>query len=368
MTLSKEPVRQDSIVTDIRDRIIHGALLPGARLPTRIELAEQFDTTVVTVQRALTRLSGDGFVTATRARGTFVADNPPHLSHYAMVFATHPVDRILWGNLWQLLANEAMSINRAGARKVTCYYDVDGHSDSEDFQKLLRDLRSRRLAGVIFAGANPVISHALLEELAVPRIAISSPIPETPVATIWPNLMGFLDRAVEHLAKSGRRAPALFLSSGKLSHYWERERFRLAIEKHGMRHKPKWVQFVDVFDREAPLRLVQSVMDRDQGDPPDSLIVADDTMLESVAAGLGMMDIHVPEHAEVVGHANFPWVVPTAVPVTRLGFDLRGIVRSCIESIDRQRQGQAEVGHIEVPPLFEHEIEQTPAPVGATRG
>ena len=152
MTLSKEPVRQESIVADLRNRIVRGTLPPGMRLPTRIALAEQFDTTVVTVQRAMSTLSDDGFVTASRAHGTFVSKNPPHLSHYALVFDTHPVDPFPWGHLKQGLLNEAMTINRAGEQKITCYYDVDGHNDSEDYQKLLRDVKHGRLAGVIFSG------------------------------------------------------------------------------------------------------------------------------------------------------------------------------------------------------------------------
>jgi len=364
MNIPKEPVRQESIMAHLRERIILGTLPPGTRLPTRVALAEQFDTTVVTVQRALTRLSSDGFVIASGSRGTFVSKNPPHLFHYALVFATHPIDPFPWGHLWQGLVNEAMAINRTGLRKITCYYDVDGHSDSEDYQKLLRDVQHGRLAGLIFsAGPNPVISHPLFEQLAVPRIVFSS---GDTVPTIWPDLPGFLDRAVEYLAQRGRRAPAVLLMSGRNSHDWQCDRLLAAIQKHGMRHQPHWFQFVDVHDREAPQRVVQAIMHRNQTEPPDSLIITDDTMLETATVGLAALGLRTPE-IEVVAHSNFPWLGTAAVPVKRLGFDLRGMMQACFDSIDRQRQGHAEFGHFEVPAQFEHELQQTPAPLGAMR-
>ena len=86
----KEPVRQGVIVRHLGERIVRGRLVPGARLPTRLKMAQQFDTTVVTVQRALSKLSDDGFITANCTHGTFVSKHPPHLSHYGLVFPYLP--------------------------------------------------------------------------------------------------------------------------------------------------------------------------------------------------------------------------------------------------------------------------------------
>jgi DNA-binding LacI/PurR family transcriptional regulator/DNA-binding transcriptional regulator YhcF (GntR family) len=365
----KEPVRQETIMAELRERIIRGALRPGARLPTRIELAEQFDTTVVTVQRALTKLSDDGFVRASRAHGTFVSDDPPHLSHYALVFETRPTSFFLWGHFWQGLVHEAMSINHGGVRTITCYYDVNGHNERGDTQKLLRDVSRGRLAGIIFSGGpNPVITHPLIEKSEIPRIVFSTPIEGVTVSTLWPDLRSFNARALEYLARRGRRAPVVLMKSSRNSHNPDCAALKVAMEKYGMRHKPKWFQFIDVYDREAPQRVVQAVMDRDQTDPPDSLIITDDTMLETATAGVAMVGRSVPNEIEIVGHSNFPWISPTSVPVTRLGFDLRAMMRLCIESLDRQRQGQGDVSHLAVAPTFEHEIQNAPAPLVAMRG
>jgi DNA-binding LacI/PurR family transcriptional regulator len=359
--MKKRPVRQESIVGDLRERIVRGALAPGARLPTRLAMAEHFATTPVTVQRALASLARDGFVTSSRSYGTFVSKNPPHLSNYALVFDSHPVGPFVWGQFWQALANEAMTINRAKERRVRCYYDVNGNSDGEDQQNLLRDVSRGRVAGVIFAGApNAVISHPVLESAAIPRVVFSSPF-DPAIQTIWPDNIALVDRAMEYFAQRGRRAPAVLLRSSRSSHWQECAQLESLFQKYQMRHKPHWLQYVDTIDREAPQLVVQALLNRDQTDAPDSLFIADDTMLGFATVGLAATGRRVPEEVEVVGHSNFPWLLPTPVPVTRLGFDVSEMMRMAIDSIDRQRQGRGIVGHVAVPPRFEREIQQSAA-------
>src|SRR5580765_1414707 len=92
-------VRQGTIITHLRNSIVRGTPPPGSRLPTRLEMAKQYRTTVVTVQRALDHLAADGFVTANGRSGTYVAPHPPHLSHYGLVFSYRPNEPESWSGL-----------------------------------------------------------------------------------------------------------------------------------------------------------------------------------------------------------------------------------------------------------------------------
>src|SRR5690242_16268161 len=90
------------ILNQMRDQILSGHLKPGERLPTRRQIEQQFAAGPVTVQRALDRLARDGFVVAQGRRGTFVAQRPPHLSQYALVFPSPTVkSSLLYGALVQ---------------------------------------------------------------------------------------------------------------------------------------------------------------------------------------------------------------------------------------------------------------------------
>ncbi len=65
------------LVALVRGAIEHGELAPGAKLPTTRALAEDAGVNHLTVVRAYKRLASEGFVTASRGRGTFVRQAPP---------------------------------------------------------------------------------------------------------------------------------------------------------------------------------------------------------------------------------------------------------------------------------------------------
>src|SRR5262245_24538533 len=84
-------VKRSESVGALRQDLIKGRYAPGTRLPTRADLIDRFDASAMTVQTAVDRLKKDGFVIARGRQGTFVADHPPHLHRYGLVFATDPL-------------------------------------------------------------------------------------------------------------------------------------------------------------------------------------------------------------------------------------------------------------------------------------
>ena len=64
------------IASDLQAGIAGGSFSAGQRLPTEMELAELYKVNRHTVRRALAELANDGYVEATRGRGTFVSQRP----------------------------------------------------------------------------------------------------------------------------------------------------------------------------------------------------------------------------------------------------------------------------------------------------
>lgn len=58
----------------LRHQIAHGELVSGQRLPTVLQLAEQYQVAGITVRQAYGLLKTEGLITSDRGRGTYVAD------------------------------------------------------------------------------------------------------------------------------------------------------------------------------------------------------------------------------------------------------------------------------------------------------
>lgn len=64
------------VAADIEADIDAGKLAPDTRLPSEVELAQQYGVARLTVRRALERLRERGKVVTVHGRGTYVAMNP----------------------------------------------------------------------------------------------------------------------------------------------------------------------------------------------------------------------------------------------------------------------------------------------------
>ncbi|OPZ29806.1 MAG: transcriptional regulator PdhR [Lentisphaerae bacterium ADurb.BinA184] len=163
----RNPV-EEGLVCELRNRIRGGGLAPGARLPPRRELQRLFKVSGVTVDRAVRRLIADGFLRARDRSGTFVAPTPPHLSRYGLVISQSFRSRFL-----QSLLAEGKKLEETGPCQFPVYFGIQG-GGSDDYHRLLSDLREERLAGLIFL-SNPSYIESLPVVSGfpeVPKVAI----------------------------------------------------------------------------------------------------------------------------------------------------------------------------------------------------
>ncbi len=71
MSRSLGPRAQGAYVS-LRERILHGELTPGTKLPGHLELAGTFGVAPLTMRQVLSHLEDEGFVSCEQGRGTFV--------------------------------------------------------------------------------------------------------------------------------------------------------------------------------------------------------------------------------------------------------------------------------------------------------
>jgi DNA-binding LacI/PurR family transcriptional regulator len=352
---TRPPVKQEGIVDELRCRILDRSFAPGSRLPTRHELQRRFMVSSVTVQRALDRLADDGFIEARGRHGTFVTAHPPHSCHYGLVFPVAPGD-VGWVRFWTALGNEGIALQRDLTRTVSLYHGIDGHSDTDDHQRLLRDIRGQRLAGLVFA-SHPfrLIESPVLLQPGLPRLAFVDPGEVQGVTALQLEAASFIDRALDHFRARGRRRVALLAVPGHGGDF--HRRFLAGLAARGMETRPYWTQTVSPGSADAACRLAHLLLQPNQAELPDALLISDDNLVEHATAGLIAAGAGVPEVCEVVAHCNFPWPTPSVLPVRRLGYDARQALRLAMAEIDRQRRGEPPSASIPIPALFEDEVE-----------
>jgi len=355
MTVSgRPPDRKSLIVEHLREEIVAGRLAPGAQLPTRAEIEQRFGSGTGTVQRALDHLVRDGFVHSKGPKGTFVSSHPPHLTNFPLIFK-EPFGE--GGNKLRFsiaLTNEAMKYERQGQITLPRYYGVNGHTDSEDFGRLLRDVASQRVAGLIFMfPPRELWGTPLLDQPGIPRLAVmETKIPGVPAIRL--GSQGALQcRALDYLASQGRQRIAMIASPA----FDPPEVFAAQVAQRGMTTRPHWLLRLGLDAPSAARECAGLLMDPGQSIRPDGLIVADDNMVEYATAGLVQAGARVPDDITVVAHCNFPWPTPSVLPVQRLGYDVRGVLETCFRIFNRQRRGEAVESMHTIAPVFEDELD-----------
>ncbi|BCM92980.1 hypothetical protein IAD21_04865 [Abditibacteriota bacterium] len=345
--------RQHAIVHELRGRIMRGELAPGARLPTHVTLEEGFGVSAMTIQRALSQLKSDGFVRVEGKRGTFVVDALPHLSRYALIFPV-TADKPGWTRFWTALVSEAASLSHRGDQRdeLPAYFGVDGHEDSPDYVRLVRDMHAHRVGGLIFASGPHELQHTpLFTWPGVARVSLADD-SSFPMPSVWVDMDGFFQRALDCVQSAGRRRVA-FLHPRPGSQM--RPRCANWLHERGLETRPYWWQSVSLESRGAARELMHLLMHAGAQHSPDALVISDDNLLEPATQGL--LDAGcAPRDVEIVTHCNFPYPTPALLPVTRLGFDTRAVLNTCMQAIAAQRTRTPFAPLTRVPALLECEL------------
>lgn len=352
-------VRSGDIVAALRNEIISGRYLPGDRLPTRVELEAKFQSCPATINKAFSELIRRGFVAARRGVGTVVAARPPHLARFALVFPSNPSQPFShgWSALWSAFRDEASRLEHARDLQIPCFYDINGHADVEQFQELLRDAREHSLAGIICAHPPYWLSGLPLEDRpTVPMVGFMSDMWDA-VPAVTTDAMSFVDRAIEHLKLiRHRRAAAITVCPPQFSV----EAFHCEIARRGAKHgidfRPHWMVPAHSATAETARYVTRLLLAAPAKDRPDALLVLDDHLVEQAALGVVDSGIRAPEEICIIAHANFPYVPRSAVPVTRLGFDVSEVLAACLSNLEQQRARQAVPRTTSIPARFESEL------------
>lgn len=352
--MARSAVKREQILGELREEIVRGVVPIGARLPTRLDLEKRFQVSGATIQQALDRLGSEGFVIAQGSRGTFVADNPPHLFRYGLIFPAKAEEKHRFSRYYTALSAAADLLERAGERRIARYYGFDGHTDGDDYPRLVQNLRNHRLAGLIFSTPPDALKGTpVLDMHGIPRVVMRDHDPYDGMATLRLDHGAFLHRAIKDLLAKGRRKIAVVRLHSLAEHA-----VTDVMTSFGLEVRPHWMQMGSISVPEMIRPVIRLLMHPAQADRPDGLIITDDNLETDAIGGLLDAQVRVPEDIAVVSHCNLPPAVRTPLPIRRLGYDSRRILNACIELVDRQRAGEPPAS-IGLQPVFEGEFPNT---------
>jgi DNA-binding LacI/PurR family transcriptional regulator len=351
----RRSAKRSRIVVEIRRQILEGEFAPGSRLPTRAELEDRFGVSSVTIQRSVDQLIEDGFVYARHRQGTYVAEYPPHLSHYGLVIPFRPTDIYRWSRFYDALCNESLALTSDRPRKVSVYYGVNERASENDYLALARDLETHRLAGLIFGSPPHHLAGTPIIETKreIPRVAITNG-PTLAIPIVSPDWDSFVARATEYLNSRGRRRVA-FVMYGPVG-LDDRSPSMSHITGQRITAPPYWAQYAAQWPPQAAKNCVELLMRGPIDQRPDALVITDDNLVEQATAGLIAARVRVGQDLEVIAHTNFPWPTTSLVPAKRLGFDAREIIQRCLDVLEAQRKGERPPDLTLVPAIFEDEL------------
>jgi len=343
--------KQGHIVHTLRSEIVGGAAKPGSRLPTQAELAKRFGTSGATVQHALKQLIREGFISAQPRRGTFVADDPPHLCHYGILFHSQPSVSSTWQQFWVALEREAALLREEGRRRLSMFYGIHGWAAGKDMDRLVDLVVHHRLAGLIFT-SDPyhIEGSPLIAEPRIPRVAITFRKSEAFVSVVLDSCSLWQRWVDVCRARDAKQVGVLVTPKYSCAD------MKAFFEERGLKLRPELVQAVRLEDAEWASNAVQLMLHADRECRPEVLIIADDNLVPHATAGIAASGVSVPSDVEVLAHTNFPWPTPSSVPVRRFGYDVRRVLQTCIDLIDQMRAERAVPAQVVVPAIWEEEL------------
>lgn len=343
--------KQTRVVDCLRNEIVEGGLRPGQQIATFDQMEKRFEISRGVLRQAVGCLKQDGFVESIDRQGLYVAARPPHLNRYGLIFHSNPAAHN-WSRLFLALSNEAQRINHSSdGRQIAIYHDIHPDAVGPSFEQLRYDVAARRLAGVIMMpGTHQMSRAAPLHRPDLPKVHLLDAFETAP--SINSDELACVHMALDWLQQRQRRRPAMLISAELLEH----KKSYLDVCEQVIRRT--WIQPVSGDYPHTACRVVELLLDQPADKRPDALWIRDDNFVSSVLAVLNEMGLRIGHDIDVLADSNFPWPVPTSLPVKQLGYDVREFLEAGINNIDQQMRGESVPDLQYLKPLFAEDMAQ----------
>jgi DNA-binding LacI/PurR family transcriptional regulator len=348
ISVTTAPHPSVQIAGQIREMIRSGELQPGSKLPATESLAGICDSTISTVQRALSALTHEGLLVRQRRSGTFVRGRALKLNSIGIYFPCDPWSIEEYSSKRAIVA----ALKELGAaRDIRMSHWIDPRpieAQGEPWSELVSAIQTSQIDGLIVPLADwPHLNW--LDKLQVPRVfAATAPLPRA-FAMDYSQLVKLsLQAAVDQGARSiGIISPlGAEAKHPDGSPHPEQEFFLEFIhEAHakGLAVKNEWV-FTgkdDEGSRDQKMWAYRRMHELwAQPTHPEALVVFPDTSAEGAVMALLELGVRVPRDLKLVLGKNEEIPLFCPMPAEFIVLSLRAVAKDLIDAVEAQFYGR----------------------------
>ena len=341
--LEPRPTKYQHVFDELRQEILSGKYQPGQKFPSEAALMKRFDTSRITVGRAVRELRERHLVERRAGSGTFVrVERGPGLSFGLLIPDLGRTE--IFEPICQGLADAPEAADHVllwGSGRGP----DQGAARQEHALQLCRQYISRQVAGVFFAPLESLdpgdrTNHRIADALAEARIPVVlldrdyEPYPRRSAHDrlgIDNRRTGFL--ITEHLLRLGARRVAFVAYPRAASTVGERiAGYREALHIHGPGVDPAMARSFDPGDPAA----VRQMMETQR---PDAVVCANDPTAGALMQSLLGLGYRIPQDVRVAGIDDVGYAKLLPVPLTTMHQPCREIgiaaMAAMVERIER---------------------------------
>lgn len=323
----------------VRDEIlswIHSSrLLPGSRLPSEHEIAEQFEVSRQTVRQALGELVREGWLNRMQGKGTFVADpgvKSKDDNKTVGVITTYISDYIFP----QIVQGIETRLRSEGYRLLLASTENDPAKERECLEMMLSQSPSALIVEPTRSGERSANLNYFLtmENRRIPYLMINASYEEmdSPCLRMDDELGGFL--AAEHLIGLGHRRIAGFFKTDDMQGVRRMRGFVAAHRKHGIPLQPTLIFTYTTDDKStAPLRQARLLVNQPQEQRATGWVLYNDELAVMLLQVVREVGWSVPDDLSLVGFDDSFLATATEVKLTTLSHPKHALGTAAVEMI-----------------------------------
>lgn len=353
---SESRARVRAAAEGIRRNILNGTHPLGSRLPTFDELVDTYGVSRATMQSIIRQLKEEGFVRTVHRSGLFVAEAPPHLSRFGLVFSSSPGEEGWSRFMAALLAEAPVVVRGRESAQIVPFLGVHPDGSGEATEQLVKDVKVHRLAGLMLTRhTGPLLEWREVAQSGIPCVGINlSPLQAPGIPVINTDEPMFYRKALAWLAQRRRKRVAVLAMRQFVGVKVE------DCEAAGLQTRPHWICPVGSEFGGQTRSIVRLLLDYPAKERPDALIIATDHLVEEALATIHEAGVVIGRDIDVVAHCNWPWPVESPLPIARLGFHSHQFLNVSLDIISMIRRGEEPPLRTLIPALFEEEWNPVP--------